>query len=273
MQEHFRPLAERIALQAEPLNHPLVVGINGCQGSGKSTLAQALAWLLKHEHQASSCIMSLDDFYLTQAERQQLDLDVHPLLAQRGVPGTHDTRMATRLLSLLKDGQCPVDIPRFSKADDERAPADQWQRVSTTPDIVILEGWCLGVGAQNFLDLIEPINDLERQEDRDGIWRHFVNTQLQQHYQPLFKLIDSMTMLKAPSFDCVHRWRVEQEEKLRGSLSADDGRSGLMTSEQIGRFIQHFQRLTEHALETLPETVDCLLELDQQRHITRCTIR
>jgi len=35
-------------------------------------------------------VLSLDDFYLGHAARLQLARDIHPLLATRGVPGTHD---------------------------------------------------------------------------------------------------------------------------------------------------------------------------------------
>jgi len=274
--DHFRPLAKRLAQTAARQAQPLIVGINGCQGSGKSTLAQALAWLLKQELQLSSCVLSLDDFYLTQAERHQLDLDVHPLLAQRGVPGTHDTRMATDLLKRLKSGHCPLVIPVFNKADDERAPPEQWQPIKNPQDIIIIEGWCLGVPPQNFLELIEPVNDMERQEDRDGIWRHYVNSQLQQHYQPLFALIDTTIMLQAPSFDCVFQWRLEQEEKLRGELKGtknqqDSEHPELMNADQIQQFIQQFQRLTQHALATLPDQVEHLIVLDERRNIKSMT--
>ena len=272
IRQHFRPLAERLSHNQKVQAQPLVIGINGCQGSGKSTLASALSWLFKQEHQLNSCVLSLDDFYLSQAERHQLDLDVHPLLAQRGVPGTHDIHMAIGLLSRLKHGQCPLDIPTFNKADDERAPKEQWQHIQSAPDIILIEGWCLGVGAQNFLELIEPVNEMERNEDRDGIWRHYVNSQLQQHYPKLFALIDTTVMLQAPSFNCVYRWRLEQEEKLRSKLQSQKDQlgiehSGLMSSDQIKRFIQPFQRLTQHALATLPGQVDHLIVLDEERNI------
>lgn len=34
-------------------------------------------------------------------------------------------------------------------------------------------------------------------------------------YQDLFALLEHVVMLKAPSFACVHSWRLEQENKLR----------------------------------------------------------
>jgi D-glycerate 3-kinase len=41
-----------------------------------------------------------------------------------------------------------------------------------------------------------------------------------------------------------------------------------MGEQQIQRFIQHYQRLTEHALKTLPNTCDHVYELNSARDIT-----
>jgi D-glycerate 3-kinase len=40
-----------------------------------------------------------------------------------------------------------------------------------------------------------------------------------------------------------------------------------MSERQIARFIQHYQRLTEHGLATLPPAVDYLYTLDDRRRI------
>jgi D-glycerate 3-kinase len=71
-------------------------------------------------------------------------------------------------------------------------------------------------------------------------------------------------MLRAPSFDCVFNWRMEQESKLVPVANSQ----GVMDTEQVARFIQHFQRLTEHGLEALPPLVHHLFQLDSQRRIT-----
>src|SRR4026208_2618132 len=84
---HWRPLSEEIAERWE--GRPLIVGINGAQGSGKSTLCKCLEVLLV-EHQQRGVTVSLDDLYLTRAERLEAAMDHHPLFATRGVPGTHD---------------------------------------------------------------------------------------------------------------------------------------------------------------------------------------
>jgi D-glycerate 3-kinase len=83
-------------------------------------------------------------------------------------------------------------------------------------------------------------------------------------------MVDRLVMLKAPSFDAVFRWRVEQEQKLLARFKTSTGRSapGLMSEHQIHDFIQHFQRITEHSLEEMPARVDHLFQLDRDRNIS-----
>ena len=83
----LRPIAERIAA-IERRGAPLVVGVTGPQGSGKSAAAGALALLLR-DRGLRTAIVSLDDLYLTLAERRRLAADVHPLLEhlEAGPPG------------------------------------------------------------------------------------------------------------------------------------------------------------------------------------------
>ena len=265
----FAPIATMLAQRRKILGRPLLVGINGCQGSGKSTLADALVMLLENNHGLRATALSIDDFYLTRAEREQLAGKVHPLLRTRGVPGTHDIELTRNTLQALTSaGNAPAPVPRFDKAIDDRRPDSAWDSAERPQDIVILEGWCVGATPQNAGELIDPVNDLEKNEDRDGSWRHYVNECLEQDYQRLFSLFDVTMMLKAPAFDTVFRWRLEQEDKLRRMRHAEGAdTSQLMTPEQIKRFIQHYQRITEHSLRYLPQRVNVLFELNEQRNI------
>ncbi len=63
--------------------------VAGAQGSGKSTLAGFLTKSLTRAG-VSSVVLSIDDFYCTLQQRQQLAASVHPNFLTRGVPGTHD---------------------------------------------------------------------------------------------------------------------------------------------------------------------------------------
>ena len=46
--------------------------LNGCQGSGKTTLSDYLCTALREDYGLGAVALSLDDFYLTRAERKIL---------------------------------------------------------------------------------------------------------------------------------------------------------------------------------------------------------
>tara|TARA_R110001592_G_scaffold362313_1_gene675741 strand:- start:14615 stop:15550 length:936 start_codon:yes stop_codon:yes gene_type:complete len=259
---------------------PIVLGINGCQGSGKSTTAAFLQHAFENIHQLNVVNISLDDFYLSKKARIEKSKMVHPLFVTRGVPGTHDTKLALDTLQQLLIGKAPL-ISRFNKATDDLCPRNEWDQAPEKTDIIILEGWFLCARAQEESALLRPVNDLERHEDIDGIWRQHVNKQLKSNYQALFNLVDCLVMLKAPSFETVFNWRLEQENKLAKKLLLSNTvktnviktnatsavSSGLMNEEEIKRFTHYFQRLTENMLIEMPERADHCYYLNTERQI------
>ena len=262
----YQPLASRLIDMLRHRDRPLVVGINGAQGTGKSTLAHFLSLMLA-EQQYRVANLSLDDFYLDSRHRGALARDVHPLLATRGVPGTHDLALAKDLFTELTnpDSRGEILLPRFDKAVDDPRPRSQWERVQLPVNVVIFEGWFVGLEPQASQLLETPVNQLETHEDSDGIWRRYVNNRLTD-YQELFSLIDYLVMLRAPSFDCVYEWRSLQEQKLAASAGSTGNR--VMDQQELDRFIQHFERLTRHCLTTLPEHADLVFELNRDHQIT-----
>lgn len=241
-----------------------VIGISGSQGSGKSTLAALLHQFFTRDG-LNAVALSLDDFYLTRAERKALARRVHPLLQSRGLPGTHDVNLALDVINqLLTPGS--VRIPRFDKATDDRRPTSQWDRVDAPADVLILEGWCLSIPPQPEEALSAPVNDLEQHEDADGQWRRFVNQSLGQDYPPLFQLVDYLAYLQTSDFDSVYRWRGEQEAKLAARTHDDTNR--IMNETALRRYIQHFERLTRHSFETLPALAQTRFTLNRGHRIT-----
>lgn len=264
VEQWFLPLAEDLLRKVSTRSEALLVGVSGCQGSGKSTLA-ALLVLLMRELMGLNCInLSIDDFYLTHAERQRLAREVHPLLATRGVPGTHDVQLARATIAALRQ-QGTVAIPRFDKAVDDRSPAAQWPRVAAPVDVIVLEGWCLAVGPQTEAELAPPINALEADEDPSGAWRRYVNSCNASAYAELYAMLDYLVMLKAPDFGKVFEWRQNQEDKLAAKSSGQGTR--IMSPEQLRRFIQHYERITRHGLATLPARADVVFELTNEQTI------
>lgn len=239
----------------------VLVGLVGSQASGKSTTARRLAERLGREG-ARAIALSIDDFYLTLRERQALAARVHPLLATRGVPGTHDTQlMADTIQAFLQARPDSItSLPRFDKASDDRVPPRAWPDFEGRPDVVILEGWCVGARPQAEAALIDPVNALEAREDADGRWRRYVNARLAGDYAAFFAGLDLRLMLRAPSFECVHGWRAEQEAGLNR-----DARSARppMSDAELARFIAHYERLTRWILEDEP--ADLIADLDPRR--------
>jgi D-glycerate 3-kinase len=213
-------------------------------------------------------LLSLDDLYLRRAERERLAESVHPLLITRGVPGTHDVKLGEDVLdALARPGR--IRIPRFDKSVDDRCPDDQWDEVEGPVDLILFEGWCVGAHPQPEAELVSPINDLERMNDADGRWRRHVNAALAGEYQRLFGRLDLLMLLAAPSFEVVAKWRTQQEDALRERLRSE-GREqggGLMSADQIARFVQHYERITRHILAEMPHRADLLVELDEQRRM------
>ncbi|MCW4462790.1 kinase [Sphingomonas sp. BT-65] len=253
--------AASVWLEASP--RPLILGICGSQGSGKSTLARGLVERLG----VRAAILSLDDLYLSRALRADLAREVHPLLATRGVPLTHDVALGCAILDEVKAGR-PVRLPRFDKASDEPLPETQWQPVDAPLDLLIFEGWCVGAAAQHASERVEPINDLEREHDADGRWRRAVNAALAGPYQALFARIDRLVLLAAPGFEVVRDWRAQQEAELRATLAAVGRDPALaMTDAQVARFIQHYERITRAILDEMPGRADLTLRLDPGREV------
>jgi len=253
VERHWRPLGDRIADLAED-KRPLVVGINGAQGSGKTTLCQFLEALLA-EHGSRAVTLSLDDLYLTRAERRALAEHDHPLFATRGVPGTHDVALGEAILDDLLAGRTAA-LPRFDKAADDRAAV---RRMIEPPvDVVLFEGWCVGAVPQPAASLREPANRLEAEEDPDGAWRREVNRRLATDYAELFARIDLLVVLKVDGFEAVRANRLLQEHKLAAS---DPGGAAIMDEAALDRFLMHYERLTRWMLEEMPSRADVVIPI------------
>ncbi len=263
----FKPLAISINDCHKQAGKQVIMGMNGCQGSGKTTATKLLKAFLYRIFNKHVVTFSLDDFYLSKHKREVLAKHTHPLLATRGVPGTHDIALLLKKLDSLKHNSM-TQLPTFNKATDDRALKEHWQCINGTPDIIIIEGWCLGTPPQDKRALETPVNTFEATHDPQGIWRTYVNDQLKNAYHQLNQKINFFIMLQAPSFDCVYQWRLEQEKKLEESLPHNADKTGLMSDEALHIFIQHYQRLTEHTLLTLPQQVHFLINLDENRGMT-----
>ncbi len=276
------PLAQHIQSLRGERQRPLIVGINGAQGTGKSTLTLFLKELLSVLYQVPTASFSIDDLYLTRAERERLAAERHPLLVTRGVPGTHDLVLGQQLIQQLTTAteESRTPVPAFDKARDDRAPEAHWPVYQGRAGVVLIEGWCVGALPEEGESLETPMNSLEQSEDADEAWRRYVNRCLRGEYAEFFGQIDCLVMLKAPSMEAVLKWRTLQEHKLsekienapeRGNIG--DSPSRLMTEEQIARFIMHYERITRACLAEMPARADALIQVDEDHTFSEPLIR
>ncbi len=239
---------------------PRVLGISGLQGTGKSTLAAQVVRAAEARG-LRAAVLSLDDLYLDRDARQALAREVHPLLATRGPPGTHEVALGLAAFDAVRAGT-PTRLPRFDKLGDRRLPEAGWPMVQGL-DLLLFEGWCVGTPAEPASALVEPVNTLERDEDPTGTWRRWCNTALARDYPALWAGLDRLLFLQPPGFEVVFDWRLQQEQALQ---AAEPGRGG-MDAAGVARFVQHYERVSRQALRTLPGLADVVVTLDAERGI------
>lgn len=264
---------DRPELKGAPLN----ISVTGAQGSGKSTLAGMLAKVLLEGFGVSGNVISLDDFYLSKDDRSRLAARVHPMLATRGVPGTHDVDWMSDVLEAHRNN-VSIECPVFDKATDDRLSS---RRLLSPAQVLICEGWCWGAKPEPTERLDTAVNRLEASQDPEGKWRRFVNAELAR-YQSVFKT-DAQIYLKVPSMASIIRWRWQQEQELANSADGlgltpelTQGRSpgqGLRTEKDVAGFVEFYERLTRWMLTEMPGRTDVLVSLSEDHHIDRVTLR
>ncbi|KAK3897882.1 P-loop containing nucleoside triphosphate hydrolase protein [Staphylotrichum tortipilum] len=225
---------------------PLVVGLNGVQGVGKTTLVRALAHTLQEREGLPTLVVSIDDFYLTHADQLALAA-AHPtnaLVQCRGEPGTHDLPLLTTFLTTLRfTPHEATPIPQYSKSAHsgrgDRLPPSTWPSTSPSspPQILLLEGWCVG-----FRPLPPAtLQSLWSSPDSRTLRNHaladleFVNDQLVAYHEVVNHALDAFVHVDAEETDYVYAWREEQEAKLR----EETGGQG-MTREEVERFVDAY---------------------------------
>lgn len=252
-------LVDRIGrlIEAAPKDRPALIAVVGAQGSGKTTLARAAA------ERFGSAQISIDDVYLTRAEREALARDVHPLLVHRGPPGTHDLALLNRLIDDLSAAGSDDStlIPDFDKRGDDRWPVERWRRFRGRPSAILIDAWCLAATPETDTALTVPLNALEREQDSDARWRRWVNDQVAGPYADFIRRFDAVVFLQAPGFDIVLDWRCQQEADL---LDVEPADLPARERERLSAFIQYFERITRHMLSG-GIRADVTAQLDRNR--------
>ncbi|SVE41525.1 uncharacterized protein METZ01_LOCUS494379, partial [marine metagenome] len=157
-------------------------------------------------------------------------------------------------------------LPKFDKSIDDRLKKKYWFNIKERPEIVILEGWCVGARPQSNSLIKKPVNILEKYEDENLIWRKHVNEKLKREYKKLFAMIDYYIFMKIPNFNMVFKWRQLQESKLRKKLYY---KKKIMTYSAIKRFIMFYQRITLQMIKDLSKSASIVMLLSKNHEIKK----
>ena len=245
----------------------LFLGFSGGQGSGKTTVVKIIKIIIKKFFKRKIHISSIDDFYKTLKDRNKMSHTTHPLFKTRGVPGTHDINLVKKFFYFIKKKKFKkTKLPKFDKSIDDRLKKKYWYNIKERPEIVILEGWCVGAKPQSNFLIKKPINILEKYEDKNLIWRKYVNEKLKREYKKLFAMIDCYIFMKIPNFNMVFKWRLLQENKLRKKSRF---KKKIMLYNEIKRFIMLYQRITLQMIKDFNKSASVVMLLNKNHKIKK----
>ena len=126
----------------------------GSQGIGKSSFINIISKTIEKFYNKKILLLSLDNYYLSKKQRLLLSKRIHQLLITRGVPGTHDVDLILSFFrKVSKKRFSHLLLPKFDKSIDDRVKRDKWYKIKKKPNIVILEGWCVGSSPQQLKNL------------------------------------------------------------------------------------------------------------------------
>ena len=258
---YWIPLAQRLVHQQQQIGRTLIQGLIGGQGTGKTTLGIVLNIVLRHLGKTFLSI-SLDDLYKTYADRQKLRARC-PALIWRGPPSTHDIDLGIQVLQQLRDRHLeslqPISIPRFDKSLHNGAGDRTEPDISYNADIVLFEGWFVGMRPlpiSAFRNFVPPILS---DEDREFALECNANLY---NYLPLWEYLDSLIVLLPENYNYSLQWRLEAEHKLIAS-----GKTG-MSDHEITKFVEYFWKALHPEL-FLPRLISDRLLVDLVIEISR----
>ena len=246
------------------LQYKRTLMIAGSQGSGKSTLSVLIKKFFLKFYSKNVVVLSIDDFYLSSNQRKQLVRKFNSdLFKTRGVPGTHNLKLLYKITNNLIKKKFPVYIPVFDKVTDNKK---NYKRKINKADLIILEGWCVGSKPIDMKYLKKNINNLEKKNDFNLIWRTAYNNALID-YQKLFKKFDYYIFIKLPNWDYVINWKYKQELGLR-SLNSDN-----RLKKSLYQFIKYYEKLSKWMSSTTPSYCNVLITLDKNQSIKKITYK
>jgi D-glycerate 3-kinase len=231
-----------------------IIGISALPGTGKTTLGKWLeAISLKLNFKIS--VISIDDFYLP-SEEMKLAIKNNPWNVSRGFPGSHSVKlMYEKLLHWKIYGE--LNVPVFDKSlRNGLGDRSHWR--SEKPDLLVLEGWFLGIEPSPF-DVNDQNINSENFVSQESSYRSKIQNNLKD-YADVWSLLDTIWHLKPLKFEYMNTWKSNQEQEMllhKGNALQD---------EKLTNFLRMLNVSIPHKSFDLIDSYALLL-IDQERNL------
>ena len=222
-----------------------IIGISALPGTGKTTLGK---WLeaISYKLNFKIAVISIDDFYLP-SDEMKLAIKDNPWNVSRGFPGSHSVKlMYEKLLSWKINGE--LNVPVFDKSlRNGLGDRSHWR--SDNPDLLILEGWFLGIEP-----CLSEINDLQIESAKlssdEFSYRLNIQKNLKE-YLSIWSLIDNIWHLKPLKFEYMNLWKSNQEQEMflnKGSALQEEKLSNFLRMLNVSIPHKSFDDIKSYAL-------------------------
>ena len=231
-----------------------IIGISALPGTGKTTLGKWLEGMSKKLNFKIS-VISIDDFYLP-SDEMKLAINNNPWNVSRGFPGSHSVElMYEKLLNWQINGE--LNVPVFDKSlRNGLGDRSHWR--SDNPDILIIEGWFLGIepfpSGFNYQDI-----NLAELSPLESTYRFNIQNNLKK-YLDVWNLINNIWHLKPLKFEYMNIWKQNQEREMflqTGKALQDEKLSNFLRMLNVSIPHKSFDVINSYAL----------LLIDQERNL------
>ncbi len=233
-----------------------IIGISALPGTGKTTLGNWLeAISLKLNFKIA--VISIDDFYLP-SDEMKLAISNNPWNVSRGFPGSHSVKlMYEKLLNWKIKGE--LNVPVFDKSLRNGLGDRSHWRIDN-PDLLIIEGWFLGIEPL-ISDLYDQQNNLSELSPHESSYIFNIQGNLGK-YLDVWKLIDNIWHLKPLKFEYMNIWKTNQEKEMfiqKGNALQDKKLSNFLRMLNVSVPHKSFDLINSYAL----------ILIDQQRNLVK----
>ena len=237
-----------------------IIGISALPGTGKSTLGLFLEKLsLKLNIKIKS--ISIDDFYLPK-EEMVLAVKDNPWNVSRGFPGSHSTDLMKKKLYIWKEtGE--LNVPIYDKSLN-KGLGDRSYWINDRPDLVVIEGWFLGVRPFNIeIDENENEKIYPPLSSKEKAYRLKIQNNLKE-YIDIWKLVDMVWHLKPEKFNYLNLWKRQQEKDMLLKKGV------CLSEENLVNFLRMLNTaIPQHSFDKIKSNF--LFTIDQERKLINLT--